>query len=159
MANLTIGIGEWAVSKNQDDVLKTYALGSCVAVMIYDSKARVAGLIHVALPDSAIDSERARSQPGYFADTGLPRMIQEMKELGALRGSVWVKLAGGAAVMDAQNFFDIGKRNLLAVKRILWKSSLGPLAEDTGGNNSRTVSFSVIDGTVRLSSGPKSWEI
>ncbi|HCM25416.1 MAG: chemotaxis protein CheD [Treponema sp. GWB1_62_6] len=159
MANLTIGIGEWAVSKNAEDVLKTYALGSCVAVMIYDSRTRIAGLIHVALPESSIDTERAKVQPGYFADTGLPRMIQEMKDLGATRGTVWVKLAGGAAVMDARNFFDIGKRNILAVKRILWKSSLGPLAEDTGGTNSRTVSFSVDDGAVKLSSGPKSWNI
>lgn len=159
MGNLTVGIGEWAVSKNPEDVLKTYALGSCVAVMIYDSKVRIAGLIHIALPESSIDPERAKIQPGFFVDTGLPRMIQEMKVLGAMRGSVWVKLAGGAAVMDAQNFFDIGKRNILAVKRILWKSSLGPLAEDTGGNNSRTVSFSVDEGTVKLSSGPKSWNI
>jgi len=119
----------------------------------------VGGLIHVALPDSTIDAERARVQPGYFADSGLPRMIEEMKVLGASRSGVWVKLAGGASVMDSGGFFDIGKRNILAVKRILWKSSLGPLAEDTGGNNSRTVSFTILDGAVKLSSGPKSWNI
>jgi len=154
-----IGIGEWAVSNSADDVLKTYALGSCVAVLIYDSKVRVAGLIHVALPDSTVDPERAIAQPGYFADIGLPRMIEEMKALGASRAGVWVKLAGGASVMDPGNFFDIGKRNILAVKRVLWKSSLGPIAEDTGGNSSRTVAFSVSDGTVTISSGQKSWNI
>lgn len=159
MAMLNVGIGEWAVSKDAEDVIKTYALGSCVAVMIYDSKVRVAGLIHVALPESSVDEERAKAQPGYFADTGLPRMIEEMKGLGATRSNVWVKLAGGAAVMDAAGFFDIGKRNVLAVKRILWKSSLGPVAEDTGGNNSRTVTFAVADGSVQLSSGPKAWPL
>ncbi len=159
MGILTVGIGEWVVSTSKDDIIKTYALGSCVAVIIYDSKVNVGGLIHVALPDSSIDAERAKNQPGYFADSGLPRMIEEMKSHGASRSGVWVKLAGGASVMDANGFFDIGKRNVLAVKKILWKSSLGPIAEDTGGNNSRTVTFNVSDGGVILSSGPKTWNL
>lgn len=159
MGVTTIGIGEWSVSSHDEDTLKTYALGSCVAVLIYDTKVRVAGLIHVALPESKIDEARSRTQPGYFADSGLPLMIEEMKALGASRGNVWVKLAGGASVMDPAGFFDIGKRNILAVKRVLWKSSLGPIAEDTGGNISRTVSMAVSDGIVLISSGQKSWNI
>jgi len=159
MGMKTVGIGEWLVSNSTDDIIKTYALGSCVAVIIFDSKVHVAGLIHVALPESKIDTARALAQPGFFADTGLPQMIEEMKDKGASRLNVWVKLAGGASVMDPGGFFDIGKRNILAVKRVLWKSSLGPVAEDTGGTISRTVTFSVADGSVVLSSGPKSWNI
>ncbi|MDA8427540.1 MAG: chemotaxis protein CheD [Treponema sp.] len=159
MSILTVGIGEWTVSSEASDVIKTYALGSCVAVLIYDTKLAIAGMIHIALPDSKVDAERARSLPGYFADTGLPLMIEEMKRRGAARGSVWVKLAGGASVMDPGGFFDIGKRNILAAKRILWGSSLGPLAEDTGGDLSRTVSFAVADGQTTISSGPKTWTI
>lgn len=159
MGVITVGIGEWGVSKNAEDTIKTYALGSCVAVIIYDVKVKVGGLIHVALPESAVDPARAAIQPGYFADSGLPRMIEELKLLGATRAGVWVKLAGGASVMDAAGYFDIGKRNVLAIKKILWKSSLGPVAEDTGGNNSRTVAFSIADGSVVLSSGPKTWNL
>jgi chemotaxis protein CheD len=154
-----IGIGEWVVSSSPDEVLKTYALGSCVAVLIYDSKVKVAGLIHIALPEAGVDSERAKRQPGYFADVGLPLMIEEMKRAGATRSGVWVKLAGGASVMDPGGFFDIGKRNILAVKRVLWKSSLGPVAEDTGGNISRTVSLVVSDGLATVSSGNKTWNL
>ncbi len=159
MANRTVGIGEWVVSSDPADVLKTYALGSCVAVLVYDSKVRVAGMIHVALPDSAVDAERARAQPGYFADTGLPMMIEEMKRMGAVRAHVWVKLAGGSSVMDAAGLFDIGKRNILAVKKQLWRSTLGPVAEDVGGAISRTVSMSVSTGETALSSGNRSWII
>ena len=159
MAVINVGIGEWAVSSEGGDLLKTYALGSCVAVLIFDTKLQIAGMIHIALPDSKVDLERARSLPGYFADTGLPVMIEEMKKRGAIRGSVWVKLAGGASVMDPAGFFDIGKRNILAAKRILWGSSLGPVAEDTGGTISRTVSLSVSDGETTLSSGQKRWTI
>ncbi len=159
MGNKTVGIGEWVISSDPLDIIKTYALGSCVAVLVYDSKVRVAGMIHIALPDSAVDLGRAKSLPGYFADTGLPMMIEEMKRLGVLRAHVWVKLAGGSSMMDSAGLFDIGKRNVLAVKKQLWRSTLGPIAEDVGGTISRTVSLSVLTGETTLSSGNRSWTI
>jgi chemotaxis protein CheD len=155
----TIGIGEWAVSSAEDELLKTYALGSCVAVCVYDAKVRLAGLLHVALPDSAVDPAKARACPGYFADTGLALMIEEMKACGALRAHVWIKLAGGASVMDDRGIFDIGRRNVLAIKKHLWKSSLGPIAEDVGGTISRTVSLAVGSGEVTVSSSNRQWTL
>ncbi len=155
----TVGIGEWIVVSQRDDLIKTYALGSCVAVIILDVKLGIAGMIHIALPDSAIDPEKGRKLPGYFADTGIPLMIEEMKKRGSVRAHIKIKMAGGASVMDDQGFFDIGKRNLLAAKRILWKSSLGAVAEDTGGTISRTVTVRVGDGETTISSGSKQWQI
>ena len=61
--------------------------------------------------------------------------------------------------MDPKGIFDIGKRNVLAIKRSLWRSSLGPIAEDTGGTTSRTVSMNVADGAISLSAGPRQWTI
>ena len=159
MATITLGVGDWAVSDNVADVIKTYALGSCVAVMIFDVSRSIAGMAHIALPDSAVDPEKAKLQPGYFADVGVAVMIEEMKRRGATRPHVWVKLAGGAAVMDPKGIFDIGKRNVLAIKRSLWRSSLGPIAEDTGGTTSRTVAMNVADGLITMSAGPRQWTI
>jgi len=159
MALVNIGIGEWAVSSDPIQIIKTYGLGSCVAVIIFDTRLCIAGMIHIALPDSKVDAEKARRQPGYFADTGLPRMIEEMKRHGVVRSNIWVKLAGGASVMDPGGLFDIGKRNILAAKRILWGSSLGPVAEDTGGTLSRTVSIAVATGETTLNSGQQQWTI
>ena len=155
----TVGIGEWVVCSNPDDLIKTYALGSCLAVIIFDSKIGIAGMIHIALPDSAIDPAKAKHTPGYFADTGLPMMIEEMKKRGSVRANIHVKIAGGASIMDDKGIFDIGKRNLLAVKRILWKSSLGAVGEDTGGEISRTVTVKVGDAETTISSGAKEWKI
>jgi chemotaxis protein CheD len=159
MKFVTVGIGEWAISRDTDEALKTFALGSCVAVLIYDTKVRVAGLIHIALPESSINPDLARTSPGRFADTGLPLMIEDMKAMGVTRAHVWVKLAGGSAIMDPIGHFDIGRRNVLAVKRHLWKSSLGPVAEDIGGDISRTVSINVVDGGVSLVSGNRTWNL
>ncbi|HDQ13438.1 MAG TPA: chemotaxis protein CheD [Sediminispirochaeta sp.] len=156
---LDVGIGEWQVSNRPEDELKTYALGSCVAVLAYDPKNRVAGLIHVALPDSKVNQDKALKLPGYFADTGLPVLFEEMQKKGAAKKNIKVKLTGGSSIMDQNRHFDIGRRNTIAIKRYLWKNGYGVVKEDTGGNSSRTVSFKVGDGTILVSNAGKSWEI
>ncbi len=162
MSNIIIGIGDLGASKGQDDILKTFALGSCVAVILLDPKQRAAGMVHIALPEAKINPAKAQERPGYFADTGIPALLREMKKLGCqpnARG-LMVKLAGGAKVMDPNDTFNIGKRNILAAKKALWAFGLGPVAEDVGGNFSRTVAISLATGDVILSSpGRPNWKL
>jgi len=73
MADLIVGISELKVSNNPDDVLVTFALGSCIAVAVYDPLVKVGGLLHYMLPDSTLDPQKAQNQPGMFADTGIQR--------------------------------------------------------------------------------------
>ncbi|MEW6217911.1 MAG: chemotaxis protein CheD [Thermodesulfobacteriota bacterium] len=154
---IVIGVGELAASRTPGTVLKTFALGSCVAVVLLDPRTRSVGMVHVALPSSDISPERVQDRPGYFADTGIPALVQAMRGVGAagLPAGLIVKLAGGANVLDPNNTFNIGKRNILAVKKILWGFGMGPRAEDVGGHISRTVSVAVDTGAVILSSHAK----
>ncbi|MBN2644273.1 MAG: chemotaxis protein CheD [Desulfuromonadaceae bacterium] len=162
MSNLILGVGEFGASKTPTDTVKTFALGSCVAVILMCPKTRTVGMVHVALPESKINPEKAMTRPGYFADTGIDALLREMTKMGCdPRGKGFiVKLAGGAKIMDPNNTFNIGKRNELAVKKILWKYALGAVAEDLGATYSRTVSVDVSTGKVTLSSpGRGEWNI
>jgi chemotaxis protein CheD len=159
MINTDVGIGEYVVSNNPGDTIKTYALGSCVAVVMYDETSKVGGMIHIALPDSKVNPKKAETRPGFFADTGLPIFLKEMKKKGATRNTSWIKLAGGSNIMDESNTFDIGRRNAIAVKRYLWKNGLGVIKEDIGGNISRTVSIKVSTGEVAVSNSREKWNI
>lgn len=155
MNQINIGIGELAVSKNPEEKLKTFGLGSCVAVITLDPRVRSVGLMHVALPDSSINPEKARMQPAYFADTGIPYLLNEMAKLGSKpngQGLIF-KLVGGAQVMDPNQRFNIGKRNVLTIKKILWKYNLAVVAEETGGNISRTVDVDARTGRVTIAQG------
>lgn len=157
-----VGVGDYGVSKTKGDAVKTMALGSCVAVVLLHPGTRSVGMVHVALPDSNINPDRARERPGYFADTGIPALLSAMVKLGCDKNGkkFIVKLAGGARVMDPKGTFNIGKRNILSVKKILWKYGMGAVAEDVGGNVSRTVTVQVDTGKVILSSaGRGDWEI
>ncbi len=156
-----IGIGDVGISDRPDDILKTMALGSCVGVMLHDPKLKIAAMGHIALPDSSVRSGNGGIKPGRYADMAIPRLAKAMINLGSKGGrSLIVKIAGGAQINDPNDTFNIGKRNVLTVKKLLWKCSLILKAEDTGGNIGRTMEVSVDTGEVILSSpGRSKWKI
>ena len=158
MSRLNVGIGGILVSAGSDEI-RTYALGSCVAVVVWDPSLRVGGMIHAALPEARINPEKARDEPGYFVDTGLPVLFEELRKLGSRPQTCWVKLVGGASILDEGNTFDIGQKNSLAVKQYL--SDLGIIlsAEDTGGKSSRTVVLSLSTGGLTISNGTQKWTL
>ena len=147
---ITVGVGDLAVSNQPGVELVTFSLGSCIGVAIYDPVVKVGGLLHLMLPDSSINRERARVQPAVFADTGLPLLFKSAYKLGAKKGRLRVVVVGGSQVMDAAGHFNIGKRNYTAVRKIFWRNNVLVDAEDVGGNVNRTVGLRVDDGKVWL---------
>lgn len=149
MRQLVVGIGEGGVSRDPDAMFVTYALGSCVAVMLYDPFAGVAGMVHYMLPESTA-SESASTRPWMFADTGISRLLRATEEHGADKRRLVIFAAGGAQVMNDNSMFNIGKRNCLALRKNLWKFGLVVHVEETGGTVSRTVRMEVGTGRVWL---------
>ena len=143
---LKVGMADCAWSDEIETMLVTYALGSCLAVSIYDPLAQVGGLLHLMLPE--IGSERLRSgaNPFMFADTGLPLLLQRAGELGAQKRRLVVCLAGGAQMMDQNGIFNIGRRNHAAVRKFLWSAGLFVSAEAVGGGVSRTLGLELKTG-------------
>lgn len=157
-----IGVGELNTTKKEQTSLKTMALGSCIAVVMLDPVQKAIGMAHVALPDSSIERVKALSQPGYFADTAIPALMMQMAGLGCdPRGQGFlIKLIGGANIMDTAGIFNIGKRNLLSCRKLLWQLKLPVLAEDTGGEISRTVEVDRETGKIFISCPSKGkWEL
>ena len=83
---VVVGIADMAVSNNQSLTLATYSLGSCIGVTIYDPVAKVGGLLHVMLPESSIDMDKAQRQPAMFMDTGIPALFRAAYELARKGG-------------------------------------------------------------------------
>jgi chemotaxis protein CheD len=144
---IVVGISDCQASKDRNSTLVTYALGSCVGIGVYDPGSSVGGLLHVLLPESSLDAEKAAQNPCMFADTGVTQLLNRCAELGALKSRLRVWLAGGSAVMDTRGVFNIGKRNQLAARKALWKAGLLTLSEDLGGQGSRTVRLELATGT------------
>jgi len=96
MADIVVGIADLKCSNNKSDILVTYALGSCIAVAVYDPQLSVGGLLHYMLPDSTLDENKAKDCPGMFADTAIPLLFKSCYALGAEKRRMRVKVAGGA---------------------------------------------------------------
>ena len=101
MRAVPIGIGELKVSNAAGDVLRSYGLGSCIGLVVLAPRQRTVGMLHVALPESKINLQLAKDQPGMFADTGIPFLLQEMERLGCSVGDMVIKIAGGVIFVNS----------------------------------------------------------
>jgi len=127
------------------DLIKTSGLGSCVGVVIYDHKRKIAGMSHVMLPDSHLSRQR-QLNIFKFADTAIDHLVLLLIQEGALQKSLKAKIAGGAQMFrfnSDSEMMRIGPRNVEAVKARLKHHSIPLIAEDTGGNCGRTIEFNV----------------
>ena len=152
MRQLVVGVGDGGVSRDPDVLIVTYALGSCVAVMLHDPVARVSGMVHYMLPEASMSSDKSNVRPWMFADTGISCLLRVALDQGADERRLVIFAAGGAQVMNDNSMFNIGKRNCLALRKALWKCGLVADAEETGGTVARTVRMEVGSGRVWLQS-------
>ena len=149
---IVVGIADMKLSGSGDDQLITHALGSCLGITVYDPAVKVGGMLHVMLPQSSIDPEKAAENPFMFVDSGVPLLFLEAYKLGAKKQRIEVKVAGGASTQggETEDFFQIGKRNILLLRKLLWKNGVMVKAEDVGGTASRTMLINLADGSVNL---------
>jgi chemotaxis protein CheD len=151
----TVGVADMKISDKRGDLIITYALGSCLGIAVHDPVACVGGLVHVMLPLSTIDPMKADRNPFMFVDTGFPKLLIECFKAGAQKQRLEIRVAGGANSQDkvGNDFFRIGKRNLIILRKLLWKNGLLMKSYDVGGSNSRTMSLEIGTGKVMIKSG------
>lgn len=153
MDEVVVKMADCGVADTPGQVLVTFALGSCIGLTAYDPGAAVGGLLHFMLPDSTIDPARARANPYMFADTGIPLLLDRLYQRGASKRRLVLHALGAAQMLDRQCAFEIGKRNHLAMRRILWKAGMLLSGEAVGGEESRTVRLEIGTGRVWFQQG------
>ena len=156
---VVVDIADMAVSSDAADVLVTYSLGSCLGITVYDPVVRAGGLIHCMLPLSTVDSEKAKTKPYMFVDTGVALLLQELFDRGVTKANAIVKVAGGASMLDKQGLFRIGERNMTVFRKIMWKNGMLIKAVDVGGEVTRTVRLEIATGRFLIKSGGQEVEL
>lgn len=146
---LTVGIADMKICR-APGVLVTYALGSCIGVCIYDPVLKLAGMVHIMLPNIY---ENRRDNIFKYADTGIAETIRKMEAFGAVRNRLVCKIAGGAKMFDMgddSSIGNIGARNAESVKQVLMKERVRLLKADVGSNYARTMFFDSSTGEVTI---------
>jgi len=151
MADLIkVGMADYKIGRDPASII-SYGLGSCVGIALFDPVTKIGGLAHIMLPDST--QARSTENLAKFADTAIPKMLEDMIRAGAVKTRITAKIAGGSQMFTFANATDImrvGERNTTAVKLALNKIGLRLLAEDTGGNYGRTVELKLDSGGYRV---------
>jgi len=151
-AEIRVKVADCAVARDEQTLI-TIGLGSCVAIVLYDARARVGGLAHTLLPDESM--ARDRSNPAKFPASAVALLLAEMTRLGADARRVRAKLVGGASMFSSllpKGSINIGDRNITAARQALGRNGVPIDAEDVGSDHGRSVHFHVADGRVEVRS-------
>ncbi len=74
--------------------------------------------------------------------------MKKLLSMGTNKKRMQIKIAGAATMHIGTQKFDIGKRNHLAIRRILWKEGMLLNTEDVGGTSPRHMYLNIANGTV-----------
>jgi len=153
---IIVNVSDMKVSESPYEELVTYALGSCLGVTMYDPVAMVGGMLHVMMPLSTVDPEKARKNPAMYVDTGFTTLLRKCYDLGAHKNDLKICVAGGASMKQngGDDYFKIGKRNITIFRKLLWKNGFMVHAQDVGGIKSRTMLLRMSDGLVTINKQP-----
>jgi len=146
-----VRIADMAVGK-APEVISTYGLGSCVAVILYDPDKKQGGVLHFVLPERM---RKNTENPLRYGEDGVRILIREMERMGSKKGNLRAKIVGGSTMFASfiKNPEEaIGKRNVRKAREILEKEGIRIVAEDTGGDYGRSLDFYLNDGRVVVKS-------
>lgn len=151
-ASRVVPVAQIAVARG-DERLSAVGLGSCVAVLLHDPVARLAGLAHVLLPIAR--DPLGGGRPGKFASTAVPLLVDEMECAGASRSRLRARLVGGATMFRsllASGTAHTGVRNVAAARAALDLLGIPVVAEEVGREHGRSVVFEARDGSAVVTS-------
>lgn len=138
---IRVKVAECAVGRDEQTLI-TIGLGSCVAIVLYDSVTRIGGLAHTLLPDESM--ARDRTNPAKFPASAVTLLLAEMTRLGADATRVRAKLVGGASMfanLAAPGTIQMGERNIAAARAALRDAAIRIVGEAVGGERGRSVRF------------------
>lgn len=145
-----IGIGEYKISNKTEDIIKTYALYSCIGIVAYEPVKKVMAMVHVALPNSKFALSGTTDKPARYADKAIDTLFRDLSlKYGCKKNDIRVSIHGGATAKD-NDYFKVGEKNIKAVKKYLKDYGLTIVYEDVGGRFSRSLIGYVDTGFVEV---------
>lgn len=147
-----VGIGEYAISTKEEDVIKTFALSTCVGIVVYDVEKKIIAMAHVLLPKTTKGSED--NKMAKYADTAIYNLFREMKMKHNCNERHFKVTLFGGIDSKGDDIFKIGEKNIAVIKGILSKMNIRYDSTNTGGRFSRTITAYASSGEIDLKSIP-----
>lgn len=142
-----VNFSEMKISSNPVDTLVAFSIGSGIGMTIHDPINGIGGVLNFILPDSTkANGSKSATSPYMFADTGIAAFLEALFQQGAKADNLKIVIAGGAHIMGQTGVFNIGQKNLQALKTSLGNYDVKIHHEAIGGTKSRTISLEIGSG-------------
>jgi len=106
--------------------------------------------VHALTPVTTVNREESQRSPARFVETGVTRMLEALCARGARKDRVEIRAAGGARPIGTDECFAIGRRNVVALKKVLWQHGVLIRTHDVGGAVTRVLSLQVASYVARI---------
>ena len=147
MEQLDILMGEYKLGQDQT-VLKTIGVGSCIVVILYDAAKKNGGMAHAMLSATKANAAQIEKHPHRYIEIVIDDLLKEMEQLGSKKEDIESWIIGGAKMFALYNNPEksIGTTNINAAKEKMAAVGIPIKNEDTGGTLGRSVSFNIATG-------------
>ena len=145
---------------DENNIITTNGVGSCVVIVLYDRLMRIGGMAHAILPHKKEGEEsyvfRNRDTNGRmfvkYADQAVDMLIEEIEVLGGIPEHLVAKLVGGAHMFSLLegDQHGIGWENTLSAREELKRRGITIETEVVGGTVGRNVRFDCATGIVEI---------
>lgn len=142
---IRVGIGGMGIGQGTDQIFTV--VGSCIAIMLYDKKVKIGGMIHIMLGYS----RKERENPTKYADTGIPYLVRSLVQQGASASHlVGAKIAGAGEMFSVDPKRNVAINNTKDVQDLLIANQIKLIASDCGGKKGRRVTFFLETGKIHV---------
>lgn len=145
---------------NDENIIVTNGIGSCVVIILYDRLMRVGGMAHAILPRakefSRPEPSRHRDSEGRlfvkYADDAVDTLISEVESLGGVKEHLVAKIVGGAHMFSLLegDQYGIGWENTNVARERLLSNAITIETEVIGGTVGRNVRFDCANGIAEI---------
>ncbi|MFC1504809.1 chemotaxis protein CheD [Spirochaetota bacterium] len=122
------------------------ALGSCIAVILYDIERKIGGVAHIMLPGKA----PKKINDYRYAENGVKEILSEMLKKGAHKHTMIACLIGAGNVLK-RNDDTICDSNIRSVHAALASAGIAVEKEVLGGNERRRARMEIESGKIYYS--------
>ncbi len=142
---IDVDTGEIKVS-SEPVILQSIALGSCIALAIYERDRKIGGLAHIMLPGKSPSSQNNTK----YTEDAIGALLDAAKEQGAKIGNLEISIVGGANILQKG---DIPDKVIKSVLDYLKKLNLEVNCMRIRGVERRSVFLDTATGDVHFTEG------
>ncbi len=149
---LIVSTGEVKAGNDGEKII-VRALGSCVALVIFDNITRSGGIAHIMLPGSSPEGgKQSISKRTKYACDGLKKLLTLMEKYESKKKDLYSFLLGGANVLG-KNHASPGLRIVETLVEGLKAERLQPSALEIGGFERRSCALDLESGVLSYTVG------